>query len=674
MRFVILFISTLLMSGVCSAQLQDNNWCMGRGAGVSFNTTPPTGFSSKTNAIETAAAISDKRTGKLLFYTDGSRIWDATHNVMQNGREVGLDSTIQSTIQGAVIIPFINDSNKYYLFTIRAFGTQFGDLYYSVIDMRLNGGLGAVVPNEKKIKIGDKLTEAMVAVQGCGKVWLVTQKRRSPDFYVYGITASGVNTTPVISSVTYPENSSGMSMFRISPNNKMLASIGNIFTGRLGVRYIALHDFDNATGRISNGSVIGRNEKAAYYSCEFSANGNRLYASGSQGVYQYNVALPAASAIAASRQTVKTINGATGLQRRADGDIYVVKYESAHLDRISNSNALFPNCIYTEKAVAIQGRGTYNAPASIVYPIASTSGRLTSTDTTLCNSKPIVLKAGIFGQDNTWQDGSTSDSFLAVQTGIYWVSSIDKNCVVDVDTYNVGNAIVDIKINNDTTICKGDAITLASNNQPVGTSFFWINGSTSSSITVSESGVYTVIAKYKGCSDTDEVRVDEHPLISINLGADAELCRGDEMTLPQIATSEATDKYLWQDGSVGRTFNVTAAGTYYVTLSNQCQTISDSIIITDRNCHFFFPSAFTPNGDGRNDIAHLVGDVGAVSNYKLSVFNRWGERVFFTNNVTKGWDGNYKNRKAELGTYYYQIQYTYLGKKELLKGSLMLVR
>jgi gliding motility-associated-like protein len=91
-------------------------------------------------------------------------------------------------------------------------------------------------------------------------------------------------------------------------------------------------------------------------------------------------------------------------------------------------------------------------------------------------------------------------------------------------------------------------------------------------------------------------------------------------------------------------------------------------------CDIWVPNAFTPNGDGSNDVFRVLGNAGRMEHFGLSVYNRWGERIFHTNDRSTGWDGTYKGSKAQLGTYIYVLEYTIGGKPILQKGSFHLIR
>ena len=512
------------------AQKQDNVWCMGHNGGIDFNTNPPTKFESEIYSIETVASISDRHTGALLFYTDGGNIWDAGHNIMQNGTGIGQDKAPYSSVQGAVIVPFINDENRYYVFTLPAMNPVAGQLFYSIVDMRLNNGLGGVDSSAKKVKTGEGFNEAMAAMQGCGIIWLVVQKRGTGDFYAYKISADGIAATPVISSPGYRQRPSSQAGIRASADYRKIASIGKYFDDLHKEPYIALQDFDAATGIISNGIVIDTGVSTMHYGCEFSPNGKFLYVTEGNKVYQYNISLSTAAAVAASKTAVGESSSSllNNLQLRDDGNIYIAGYESNYLDRLSNCDAAAPGCVFTGKAVEIGGAATYNLPAKIVLPKTPVEGNNTKKDTTTCSGLPVILKSKSYNA--TWQDGSNSNVFSADGAGVYWVRGYNEDCKLSTDTFVV------------------------------------------------------------------------------------------------------------------------------------------------RDCHLYFPSAFSPNGDGRNDIARILGDVGALTDYSLNIYNRWGQLVFTGTNPHEGWNGMQGASLVDLGVYFYYIQYKYNGKKELMKGDIVLIR
>lgn len=88
----------------------------------------------------------------------------------------------------------------------------------------------------------------------------------------------------------------------------------------------------------------------------------------------------------------------------------------------------------------------------------------------------------------------------------------------------------------------------------------------------------------------------------------------------------------------------------------------------------FIPTAFTPNGDGRNDFLNILHIID-VDVKQFTVYNRFGNEVFRDNNLW-GWDGKYQGHEAEIGTYFYYLRYRCLqsGKEHILKGNFELIR
>lgn len=93
------------------------------------------------------------------------------------------------------------------------------------------------------------------------------------------------------------------------------------------------------------------------------------------------------------------------------------------------------------------------------------------------------------------------------------------------------------------------------------------------------------------------------------------------------------------------------------------------------NINYAFPTAFTPNGDGLNDYFHIMVSRGLVlEDYAITIFNRQGQRVYFSETRASAWDGKYNGSPAPAGVYYYYAHFKVNGKDELIKGDVTLVR
>ncbi len=119
--------------------------------------------------------------------------------------------------------------------------------------------------------------------------------------------------------------------------------------------------------------------------------------------------------------------------------------------------------------------------------------------------------------------------------------------------------------------------------------------------------------------------------------------------------------------------------TFYVVLTASNKYCSDTAMIGPIYVVYWnvvhFPSAFSPNNDGRNDFFHEVGGLGIVS-LKYEVYNRWGELVFSSDNLNDpGWDGTYKGQLCEVGVYVWKATATFInGASVTQTGNVTLVR
>lgn len=114
-----------------------------------------------------------------------------------------------------------------------------------------------------------------------------------------------------------------------------------------------------------------------------------------------------------------------------------------------------------------------------------------------------------------------------------------------------------------------------------------------------------------------------------------------------------------------------------------CVTVTDNNQCTDTYCkelEIYFlgvvdvPNAFSPNGDGMNDILYVRGY--GVESMEFKVFNRWGELVYESYDINNGWDGTYKSKAQEMEVYVYTLQARFLDGTEtgIRKGNVTLLR
>ena len=99
------------------------------------------------------------------------------------------------------------------------------------------------------------------------------------------------------------------------------------------------------------------------------------------------------------------------------------------------------------------------------------------------------------------------------------------------------------------------------------------------------------------------------------------------------------------------------------------------ILINNESCELAIPTAFSPNNSNTNDEFRAIKNCD-VSSFTMNIYNRWGELIFTSEDIKIGWDGYYKDQKASLGVYSWNIEYSLINESELKtdKGTITLIQ
>lgn len=314
--------------------------------------------------------------------------------------------------------------------------------------------------------------------------------------------------------------------------------------------------------------------------------------------------------------------------------------------------------------------GIVSDTINVAYDASSTLNL--GNDTTICSGQVITLSANIPDATYLWQDNSTDSTFNVTQSGIYWVD-VTTSCEILSDTLNVFYfSSAALNIGNDTILCTGDVLTLDVT-YPNASSYLWQDNSTNPTFNVTQNGTYWVNITTNCGTFSDTLTISYFNTYPLDLGNDTTLCMGDGLIVN--ATYPAAT-YLWQDGSITSTFNITQSGIYWVDVSTACGIVSDTIHIDaeDCNCYTYLPNSFSPNKDGINEVFSAVSGC-EFSEYNLMVYNRWGMLVFESTDPEKGWNGSIDNINASIGVYNYLFIYKNVQSKEKRKtGYINLIR
>lgn len=281
-----IFILSFFLSFSILAQNEGNIWYFGNNAGIDFNSGTPVALNNGALITSEGCATISDPDGNLLFYTDGSTVYNANHVSMPNGLNLNGNS---SSSQSAIIVKKPGLNTIYTIFTIDAQANPNG-FKYSEVDMALEGGLGNVT-SVKNVSVYSPTCEKITAIShGNGSAfWIVTLDYNSPNFRSYLFNNNGLATTYVSSPADLTVSTSvgtiGYLRTNISGSKLALANTH-------GNNNVKLYDFNNTTGAITNPITLDLEDA---YGLEFSPNGQYLYVSDlnsfptSAQIYQYDL-------------------------------------------------------------------------------------------------------------------------------------------------------------------------------------------------------------------------------------------------------------------------------------------------------------------------------------------------------------------------------------------------
>lgn len=276
------------------------------------------------------------------------------------------------------------------------------------------------------------------------------------------------------------------------------------------------------------------------------------------------------------------------------------------------------------------------------------------SDTTICRGDSIVLQPNL--TPIIWNNNSTAPTMTVKEAGLYWIKS--GRCYNDSVLINVMQR-VELDLGADTTICLGETITLDVESDNINT-YLWQDNYTGSVYIVSKEGEYWVVVENICDNKSDSIKVGVVPKMpDINLGNDFTYCKDTAYSLDYNFPSNMYFSYKWSDGTTSSNKSITEPGYYQLDAKSQCEQLTSNLLITQEcYCDLYIPDAFSPNEDLKNDSFSIYSTCD-FELYEMTIYNRWGELVFKSNNSKIHWDGTYKNQKVQKGVYTYKLKYLY---------------
>lgn len=760
-------------------------WYFGGNAGLDFSNSPPTPLTDgKLNTPEGTSSISNTK-GQLLFYSDGITIWNKNGDVMPcfTGTCVPMKGSPNST-QSVLIVPQPTCKGCEYLYNVFTTSDINGEklLTVSVVDMRRNNGLGAII--EQNTTLQQPTTERIASVRNDrdSTYWVVSHDYGTNKFRIFHATEGGlveVNAPELGMAHDSLHKAEGYMKFSSPDSTTGQRRLAVVIPGPAR-NYVELFSFNDSTGTLTYDKTMDLGPAPPIaYGIEFSPSGEKMYVSfqGENGtksyLKQYDLTLPDSLLT----ETAITIDSSStqkygALQFGPDGRIYMAIQGSEYLAVIGepegnsltgvdyerdgvnlggkNSQLGLPNMVQdftqesqgpgfeadgfcTNEPTTFQaspmcdpiedqyswdflGNGSFTAPskqqqATYTYTepgIYKVAMRATNkcTDTTIVQEITIYetpsnidlgpdkdtcgayvpldmkVKAEVYAWINRGRVVGRGKTYNATATGRYIAIAFNGP---QGDCYAADTIEITLRkppafsIGPDTTLCRDSSIVLR-----VGSDrwieYKWSTGEDTREVTISQPGSYFVVVKDRNdCYNSDTLTVGELPSPILNLAPENAICIPDGQSVILDAAGQGPYSYLWpHSGDTTRTVTVNQEGTYIVRATNKEGCVTEQSTKVEDKCEprFFIPDAFTPDGEGHNEILEIFGAY--YTKFSMRIYNRWGEVIYATTDIEGRWDGTYKGLKVQPGSYPYVLSYEALYYPErapvVKRGSVMIIR
>ncbi len=222
------------------------------------------------------------------------------------------------------------------------------------------------------------------------------------------------------------------------------------------------------------------------------------------------------------------------------------------------------------------------------------------------------------------------------------------------------------------TVCTGQFVSMMSiavgNQPPLDYQWIYPDGDTTGNdpfffaVTQTDAGIYTLLATdLVGCTDQKSIEliVSDNPVAAFHGTDTLEMQAGDVLD-----AGTGLSSYRWNTGDSTESIVINAEGMYSVEMESPVGCLgSDSVYVKLTSeeipeTHLFIPNAFTPDGDGVNDTFQALYNGNDLSHFTMEVYDRWGGRIFRSENILVGWDGKKNGKECPGGVYVYKIVFS----------------
>lgn len=406
---------------------------------------------------------------------------------------------------------------------------------------------------------------------------------------------------------------------------------------------------------------------------------------------RYKVKVENYGCVAEDSVEIKTVTCGFSAKGFCPGDTTIFKLDTADNDSVEWDFGNGKKVLTTSDSVSHKySPGSYTVTATLykdglsvnsLKNITITTVRQPSlgNDTLLCENDSLVMDVSDTSYSAyQWNDGALVAGKVIKVPGTYWVRVETGGCS-QADTVRVEKTGCVVSASG---FCLGDTTVFNFNHTADSVQWDFGNGNLQTQTvhqmfnTYSNGGNYTVVATvYKNGLKRDvALPVSITALPMFDLGPDTVVC-ADDVIDPKINAPGIS--YLWNDGTTNPIVTVLKSGTYILQVQKSGCFARDSVTLAveDCECEVYIPTAFTPTNNNLNEMYAPVAFC-ELTQYRLDIFNKWGELIFTSDNINTPWQGTYKGQACPAGVYIYVI--TYRDKRTLKqfteKGTVTLIR
>lgn len=341
------------------------------------------------------------------------------------------------------------------------------------------------------------------------------------------------------------------------------------------------------------------------------------------------------------------------------------------------------NCSIVFSEMKVEQPGELSLSADIIPAGCFTSSAHGAID--------ITVNGGSAPFAYSWDNGANSQDIANLTAGNYFVAVTDANgCLATkANTISLSPAI-DIVATTKNTACSQvttGTVELTINGGVPEFTFDWSTGANTQNITELPAGTYTVtVSDMSHCSAQANFTIDTDYELTARATTNIEsLVSGQSAELSALTNVDNGNVYTWSSTEEVKCSScavtaikpsATAAYTLNVTDVNGCSATDIVTVEVKQIAEVFIPNVFTPNNDANNDLFKIYGDMSTIALLDIKIFNRWGEKVYETNDIEFAWDGSYKGEIVDRGVYTYTLKIVYVNgvANDLYTGSITVLR